>query len=108
MRRTRAPLSRRHRLALAVASGAVLATPIAIAAVPVVAATAPTTTYASTSAPATDPGDLFNSSTVHDISVEFDQSDYDARSEAYQSTGDKEGISAIRGRQICFVHRIDK
>ena len=71
-----------------------LATPIAVAAVPVVAATAPMTTYASTSAPATDPGDLFDSSTVHDISVEFDQSDYDAMIEAYQSTGDKEWISA--------------
>ena len=40
------------------------------------------------------PRDLFDSSTVHDISVEFDQSDYDAMIEAYQSTGDKEWISA--------------
>ncbi len=38
--------------------------------------------------------DLFDSSVVHTISVDFDQADYDAMIDTFTSTGDKEWISA--------------
>jgi spore coat protein CotH len=38
--------------------------------------------------------DLFDSSVVHTISVDFDQTDYDAMIDTFTSTGDKEWISA--------------
>ncbi|HUV19358.1 MAG TPA: CotH kinase family protein [Ilumatobacteraceae bacterium] len=38
--------------------------------------------------------DLFDSSVVHTISVDFDQSDYDAMIETFTTTGDKEWIAA--------------
>ena len=96
MRRTQASRPRHHRLALAIATGALLATPfgVAVAAVPVAAGSAAMVTSSSTRNRNRPASDLFDSSTVHEISVEFDQSDYDAMIEAYRSTGDKEWISA--------------
>jgi spore coat protein CotH len=38
--------------------------------------------------------DLFDSSVIHTISVDFDQADYDAMIDTFTSTGDKEWISA--------------
>ncbi|BAN00870.1 CotH kinase family protein [Ilumatobacter coccineus] len=38
--------------------------------------------------------DLFDSTVVHTISVDFDQADYDAMIDTFTSTGDKEWISA--------------
>lgn len=38
--------------------------------------------------------DLFDSSTVHTISVDFDQADYDAMIETFTTTGEKDWISA--------------
>jgi len=38
--------------------------------------------------------DLFDSSVVHTISVDFDQADYDSMIDTFTSTGDKEWISA--------------
>ncbi|MFT6764752.1 MAG: hypothetical protein ACJAXA_003426, partial [Candidatus Aldehydirespiratoraceae bacterium] len=46
-----------------------------------------------TSAPTTEI-DLFDSSVVHTIRVDFDQADYDAMIETFASTGDKDWISA--------------
>jgi spore coat protein CotH len=46
-----------------------------------------------TSAPTTEV-DLFDSSVVHTISVDFDQADFDAMIETFASTGDKDWISA--------------
>ncbi|MGA9279601.1 CotH kinase family protein [Ilumatobacter sp.] len=39
-------------------------------------------------------GELFDSSMVHSISVEFDDADYDAMIETFTTTGDKDWISA--------------
>ncbi|MEQ1735474.1 MAG: hypothetical protein ABL886_03485, partial [Rhodoglobus sp.] len=49
-----------------------------------------TTTAGSTASGA----DFFDSSTVHDISIEFDDADYDAIIAAYQADGSKEWLSA--------------
>jgi spore coat protein CotH len=49
------------------------------------------TTTAGSAASGTD---LFDSSTVHDISIEFDDADYDAIIAAYRADGSKEWLSA--------------
>ena len=48
----------------------------------------------SDSAAASADTDLFDSSVVHSISVEFDQADYDSMIETFTATGDKDWISA--------------
>lgn len=60
------------------------------------AAPSDTTIEADTSQTATSATDidLFDSSVVHTISVDFDQADYDSMIDAFTSTGDKEWISA--------------
>ena len=61
---------------------------------------APTTSIAddadgtATSNGAADDLDLFDSGEVHDISVDFDQADYEAMIATFVSTGEKEWISA--------------
>ncbi len=58
----------------------------------------PTTAEAETAASDTGANasdvDLFDSSVVHSISVDFDQADYDAMIDVFTETGDKEWISA--------------
>jgi spore coat protein CotH len=60
------------------------------------AAPSETTTEADTSQTATSAADvdLFDSSVVHTVSVDFEQADYDSMIDAFTSTGDKEWISA--------------
>ena len=48
----------------------------------------------SNSAASDDAGTLFDSSTVHSIAIDYDQAAYDAMIATYQSTGEKEWISA--------------
>ncbi len=53
-----------------------------------------TSTDTASSQAAADGIDLFDSSAVHTIDVEFDQADYDAMIATFTATGDKEWISA--------------
>ena len=52
------------------------------------------TTSSATTSSETGELDLFDSSVVHTISVDFDQDDYDAMIDTFTSTGDKDWISA--------------
>jgi spore coat protein CotH len=56
-----------------------------------VAATSPASTDAGS---AREGGEVFDSSYVHEITVEFDEDDYDAMIEEFTSSGDKEWIEA--------------
>jgi spore coat protein CotH len=80
---------------VAVTSVAACGTTAGTATIPGATTSPPGSSSGATAAsPSDESGTLFDSSSVHSISVTFDQAAYDAMIETYQSSGEKEWISA--------------
>ncbi len=98
--RARGRTTRRLRSTLAItAAGVLLFTGCAASSEAASAETTAATDATATSETDDDPSatadiDLFDSSVVHTIDVDFDQADYDAMIETFTTTGDKDWISA--------------